>query len=120
VVHLETTTTATTLAASAIGWYRCDVLNATNAHTRTSKGTQSSLTTWTWSLGTVTAHSANLDVQGSDTELLAAGGNILSSQHSSVWGRLVTICLDLHTACTKQCMIEVIPDIVRTNRLFQS
>ena len=32
-----------------------------------------------------------------DAELLAAGGNVLSSQHGSVGRRLVTVSLDLHT-----------------------
>jgi len=37
-------------------------------------------------------------VKSVDAELLAADSNILSSQHSSVWGRLVTVCLDLHAS----------------------
>lgn len=32
-----------------------------------------------------------------DAELLAAGSDVLSSQHGSVGRRLVTVSLDLHT-----------------------
>lgn len=35
-------------------------------------------------------------MEGSDAELLAADGDILSSQHGGVRGRLVTVGLDLH------------------------
>ena len=38
------------------------------------------------------------DLQSVDAQLLAAGGDILSSQHGGVRGRLVTVGLDLHTA----------------------
>lgn len=37
------------------------------------------------------------NLQGVDAKLLAADGDILSSQHGSVGGRLVTVGLDLHT-----------------------
>ena len=44
-----------------------------------------------------TTGSTDLDVESVDTELLATGSNILSSQHGSVGRRLVTVSLDLHT-----------------------
>jgi len=44
-----------------------------------------------------TTSGTDLDVEGSDAKLLAAGRNILSSQHGSVGRRLVTVGLDLHT-----------------------
>lgn len=37
------------------------------------------------------------NLQSVDAKLLAADGDILSSQHGSVGGRLVTVGLDLHT-----------------------
>ena len=37
-------------------------------------------------------------MQGGDAELLAAGGDVLGSQHGGVGGGLVTVGLDLHTA----------------------
>ena len=44
-----------------------------------------------------TSGSTDLDVQGGDAELLAAGGDVLGSQHGGVGGGLVTVGLDLHT-----------------------
>jgi hypothetical protein len=46
--------------------------------------------------GKHTTSGADLDVEGSDAELLAAGGDVLGSQHGGVRGRLVTVGLDLH------------------------
>ncbi len=46
-----------------------------------------------------TSGSPNLDVKSVDTQLLASSRHILGSQHGSVWGRLVTICLNLHATC---------------------
>jgi hypothetical protein len=43
-----------------------------------------------------TTSSANLDVESSYAELLAADGDVLRSQHSGVWRGLVTVGLDLH------------------------
>jgi len=36
-------------------------------------------------------------VQSGNAQFLASSSNILSSQHSSIWGGLVTVGLDLHT-----------------------
>lgn len=44
-----------------------------------------------------TASSTDLDVQSSDTELLAASSDVLGSQHGSVGRGFVTVSLDLHT-----------------------
>jgi len=46
----------------------------------------------------LTSGSADLDVKGSDAELLAAEGNVLGSQHGGVRRGLVAIGLDLHAA----------------------
>ncbi len=46
----------------------------------------------------LTSSSTDLDVESVDTQFLATSCNILSSQHSSVWGRFVTVCLDLHAS----------------------
>lgn len=43
-----------------------------------------------------TTSGSDLDVEGSDAELLAAGGDVLGSQHGGVGGGLVTVGLDLH------------------------
>ena len=46
----------------------------------------------------LTSGSTDLDVESVDAQFLASNSNVLSSQHSSVWGRLVTVCLDLHAS----------------------
>ena len=46
----------------------------------------------------LTSSSTDLDVEGVDAKLLAANSDVLGSQHSSVWGRLVTVGLDLHAS----------------------
>jgi hypothetical protein len=94
--RLQTATTATTLAASGVRWGWSHILNAANLHAGASQGTESGLSTWTWSLGAVTTSGTDLDVESVDAKLLAADGNILSSQHGGVWRRLVTVGLDLH------------------------
>lgn len=112
----QTTTTATTLSAGRVGWGWGDILDTADLHAGTGKGTESGLGTWAWGLGAVTwvpcqtslfffsAHRVlrttggpDLDVQSSDAELLAAGSDVLGSQHGSVRGGLVTVGLDLHT-----------------------
>lgn len=46
--------------------------------------------------GTHTTSGTDLDVKGSNAELLAAGSDVLGGQHSGVGGGLVTVSLDLH------------------------
>lgn len=117
----ETTTTATTLSAGRVGRSGGHVLNTADLHAGTGQGTESRLGTGAGGLGTVTCagslvtgtvhghkssicevcklttSSTDLDVQGSDAKLLAAGSDVLGSQHGSVGGGLVTVGLDLHT-----------------------
>ena len=45
----------------------------------------------------LTTSGTDLDVKSVDAKLLAAGSDVLSSQHGSVGGGLVAIGLDLHT-----------------------
>lgn len=52
-MRLETTTTATTLSASAVGGSGGDVLNSADLHASTSKGAESRLSTGSGGLGTV-------------------------------------------------------------------
>ena len=46
----------------------------------------------------LTPSSTDLDVKSIDAQLLASNRDVLSSQHSSVRRRLVTVCLDFHAA----------------------
>lgn len=97
-IDLETTTTTTSLATGGVRWCWGDILNSSNLHSGTGESAESRLSSWAWGLGAVTTGSTDLDVESVNAELLAADSNILSSQHSSVWGGLVTIGLDLHSA----------------------
>lgn len=115
--NLETTTTATTLAASGIRWSRGNILDSANLHAGTGESTESRLSARAWGLSAITwkiisnkvkakfllhniltSSSTDLDVQSVDAQFLASSSNVLSSQHSSVRGRLVTVCLDLHAS----------------------
>jgi hypothetical protein len=98
VLYLQTATAATRLFAGRVGWVRGDVLDTSNAKTGTGQSTESGLSTWTRGLGTSTTSSTKLDVQSSDSTLLALLSNVLGGKHSSIWGRLITISLDLHTS----------------------
>jgi hypothetical protein len=46
----------------------------------------------------LTSGSTDLDVESVDAQFLASRSDVLCSQHSSVWGRFVTVCLDLHAS----------------------
>ncbi|KAA8573024.1 hypothetical protein EYC84_003566 [Monilinia fructicola] len=99
---LQTTTTTTSLATGAVGWGWCNILNTANLHAGTGKSTESGLSTWTWSLGSFLSGflppvARILMWRAVMPNSLQRAANILSSQHSSVWGRLVTIGLDLHS-----------------------
>ncbi|KAJ5666215.1 uncharacterized protein N7477_008663 [Penicillium maclennaniae] len=82
--RLQTATTATTLATSRVGGGGGDILNAANAHTSTGEGTEGRLGTGTGGLGAVTTGGTDLDVQSVDAKLLAAGSDVLGSQHGGV------------------------------------
>lgn len=94
----QTATTATTLPAGRVGRRGGDVLDAADPHAGTGKGTEGGLGTGTGGLGAGTTGGADLDVEGGDAELLAAGSDVLGSQHGGVGRGLVAISLDLHAA----------------------
>lgn len=93
----ETTTSATTLSSGRVGRDRGDVLNAANLDTRAGEGAESGLSTRTGGLGTGTTSGTDLEVEGVDANLLAAGSNVLGGKHGGVGRRLVVVGLDLHT-----------------------
>lgn len=94
----QTATAATTLPAGRVGGDGGNILNAANLDAGTGQGAQSGLGARAGGLGAVAASGAELDVQGVDTELLAAHGNVLSGKHCRVRGRLIAIGLHLHPA----------------------
>ena len=75
---LQTATTATTLPPGRVGRGRCDVLDTANTHTGTGESAEGRLGTGAGGLGAVTTSSPDLDVEGSDAELLAAGSCSMS------------------------------------------
>ena len=94
---LQTPSTTTTLAACGIGGNGGHVLNAADLDARASKGAEGRLGTRAGGLGAISTGGTDLDVKGSDSQLLAALSNVLSGQHGSVRGGLITISLDLHS-----------------------
>lgn len=60
----ETTTTATSLSAGAVGGSRSDVLDTADLHAGTGESAESGLSTGTGGLGAVTSRGADLDVPG--------------------------------------------------------
>jgi hypothetical protein len=109
----ETATTATTLPSGRVGRGGCDILDTANAHTGTGESAEGRLGTGAGGLGAVTTSGPDLNMEGSDAKLLAAGScsrsvsmtppaflgvrtDVLGCQHGSVGRGLVTIGLDLH------------------------
>jgi hypothetical protein len=45
-----------------------------------------------------TSSGSDFDVESGDSQLAAAGCDVLGCQHSGVWGGLVTIGLDFHAS----------------------
>lgn len=93
---LQTSTTSTTLSSCSTMRDRSDILNTANLHARTSQCTQSTLCTWTRSLGSSTTSGSQFNVQSVDAQSTTTFGNILSGQHGSVWTGFVTIGLHFH------------------------
>jgi hypothetical protein len=73
----ETTTTATTLPPGGVGRGGGDVLDTSDAHASTGKSAEGGLGTGAGGLGAVTTSGPDLDVEGRDAELLAAGSYFL-------------------------------------------
>lgn len=74
--------------------------NAANLHASAGKSAEGRLGARARGLGASATGGTELDVEGSNANLLAASSDILRGKHSSVRRRLITIGLDLHAACT--------------------
>lgn len=96
--NLQTTTTATALSSGGISGDGGNILNAANLQTSTSQSTESGLSSRTGGLGAGSSSGAELDVDGSDTDLLAAVGAILGGHHGGIGRRLIAISLNLHSS----------------------
>lgn len=95
--RLQSSTSSTTLSSGGVRWNWGNILDSADSQTGSSQGSQSGLTTWTWGLGLGTTSSSDLDVDSGNTNFLTLDGNVLGSQHSSVWRGLISVSLDLHT-----------------------
>lgn len=93
----QSSTSSTTLLSGGVRWHWSDILNTTNSQTGSGQSSQGSLATWTWGLGLGTTSTSNFNMHGGDADFLALDGHVLSSQHGSVWGRLISVGLNLHT-----------------------
>jgi hypothetical protein len=87
----------THLASSGVGGDGGDILDASNTHASTGEGTESALGTGARGFCAGSASSTELDMEGSDTDFTATGGDVLGSQHGGVRRRFITIGLDLHS-----------------------
>lgn len=96
--HLQSSTSSTTLSSGGVRRHWGHVLDSADSQAGSGQSSQSRLTTGTWGLGLGTASGSDLDVDSGDANLLALGGNVLGSQHGSVWRGLVSVGLNLHTA----------------------
>lgn len=70
--------------------------DAANLHAGARKGAEGGLATRAGGLALVATSAADLDVQRSDADLLAALSDVLRGKHRRVGRGLVTISLDLH------------------------
>merc|ERR1719219_21758 len=94
--RLQSSTTSTTLPPGGVTWDWRAVFNSADLHAGTSERSDGSGATWAWRLLLGTTASTNLEVQSSNSELLASHGDVLRGLHSGVRAVLVTIGLDLH------------------------
>ena len=85
------------LSPRRVGRDRRHVLDSADTHTRTGERTERALCSGAGRFCAGTTSGPEFDVKCSDTDFTAACCDILSSQHGSVWRRLVTIGLDLHS-----------------------
>lgn len=77
-------------------WDWSDVFNTADLHARTSKSTQSTLSTRAGSLGLSSTRGTQLNVKSVDAKSSALFGDVLGSQHGSIGARLITISLHFH------------------------
>lgn len=93
---LQPPAVATVALSGAVSGDGGDVLDAADLHAAARKGAKGRLGTRAGGLGLVAASTTDLDVEGSDAELTAPLGDVLSGQHGSVRRGLVAVSLDLH------------------------
>merc|ERR1711998_548174 len=95
---LQSSTSTTTLLTGTVSWNWSNIFDTSNLHTVTSQSTQSSLSTRSRHFGSRTSSSSQFDVQSSNIQLQTTSSNIFNCHLRCVWGRLITISLNLHTS----------------------
>jgi hypothetical protein len=96
--YLQSASAAPTLLAGRICRDRSNIFNSADLQTRPCKGSHGRLRPWPRCLSRVAARRAQLDVNGSDAQLLQAFRYFLCSSHGSIRGGFVAVCLDFHAA----------------------
>lgn len=95
---LQTATTSSRLASGGIGGDGCNILNASNLHSVSGKGTEGGLRSGSRAACLGSTGSSDLDVKGGDAQFLALFGNVLGGKHSSVRRGFISVGLDLHSS----------------------
>jgi len=96
--HSQPPSTSPTLASGGVRWDRSNILDTPDAHSRTGECTEGALRAGAGGLGACTTGSAELDVEGVDANLAAAGSDVLGGEHGGVGGGLVTVSFYFHAA----------------------
>lgn len=99
---LQPASTTTTLPTRRVGWNRCDIFDATNFHTRTSKCTQSRLRAWARCFCFVSSCSPQFNVKRRDTKGFALFSYILLTRTLFVFKYYVWYIVYLY-----YCLYEV-------------
>ncbi|KAH3669691.1 hypothetical protein OGATHE_002503 [Ogataea polymorpha] len=79
------------------GVYLSHIFNSANLQSRSGQSSESRLSTWTWGFASGTTGGSHFDVDSGNSDFSAFHSNVLSSQHGSVWGGLVSVGFDFHT-----------------------
>ena len=93
---------SSSLPAAATGGVRGDwghVFDPADLDAVTGDGSEGGLRTGAWGLIAIASAGSELDVDGSDVELLESVDDINSGLHGSIGRRFITIGLDLHSSC---------------------
>merc|ERR1719249_634717 len=94
---LQSATASTTLLAGRVRGDWSAVLNTADLHASSGQGSESTLSSGSGGLGSVSTGGTELDMQSSDSKSLNFLSNVLGSQHSSIGRRFISVSLHLHT-----------------------
>jgi len=95
---LQPPSSATSLPPCRIGWDRSHVLDTTDLDARPGQSSERRLCSWSRCLCAISTGCSQFDVKCSDSQQLALFGNILCSQHSSVWRCFISVGFYFHSS----------------------